>query len=55
MVVAHAAVLAETGEHAIVVIDDQAGARLATVEKQRPTRLAKLSFGHARSAVSPWA
>ncbi|MEU2005827.1 hypothetical protein ACH47B_31310 [Rhodococcus sp. NPDC019627] len=39
MVVAHAVVAAETGHDVTVIIDDQAGARVATAEKQRLDRL----------------
>jgi hypothetical protein len=39
MVVAHAAVAAETGEHVIVLIDDGNGCRLAATEARRLQRL----------------
>lgn len=39
MVVAHAVVKAEAGERVIVIIDDQAGALIATAEKRRLERL----------------
>lgn len=39
MVVAHAAVKAEAGEHVVVIIDDQGGAALAIAEKSRLDRL----------------
>jgi hypothetical protein len=39
MVVAHAAVLAEAGHDVTVLIDDEGGARMATAEHRRLTRL----------------
>lgn len=42
MVVAHAAVKAEAGQHVIVIIDDQGGATLAMSEKRRLDRIRAL-------------